>query len=377
MNKRIAITFSGGGARAAYEVGVLRAISEMTKSKTCPFNIITGVSAGAINGMALASHVEDFSYAADYLWKTWESISVDRVFKADAFTLMKTGTRWMAGASLGAVFAGKSATHLLDTSPLQAFLSDRIDFKAIVDNISNGFLSAVSLSATDYYSGKLVTFFDGEDGIAPWTSTSGVGVRQRLTVQHVMASTAIPFFFPPVRVGNVEYGDGGIGLLSPLSDAIRLGANRLLVIGLQYSYPNPPISSEKCGSITLGDIVGTVLNSLFSNPLQKDVHRLNQTNQVLSELPLTEHIVDSGRRQILSLVIEPSQDLGSIDTSHFSRLPFALRYVLRGIGVSDKKGWELLNYLAFEKGYVLALMELGYQDALGMKEKILSFLEFE
>jgi NTE family protein len=198
-------------------------------------------------------------------------------------------------------------------------------------------------------------------------------VRTDLTVQHIMASSAIPIFFPPIKIGDSEYGDGGVGLRSPLSDAIHLGADQIFVIGLQFMPEKEPAVDEKRSPITLGNIAGTLLNSLFLNSLDSDVGRLESTNLALSKLTEKERKAESTyMREIPALVIQPSTNLGSIDTEHFSRLPYALRYLLKGLGVTQKKGWDLLSYLAFEKGYTSALLDLGYQDAMKMEKKIMA-----
>jgi NTE family protein len=373
MKKKVGVILAGGGARGAYEAGVLRAISKMGKFKTSPFAIITGVSAGAINGMCLAEGAEDFDRATEKLWNTWKEIQVEDVFKTDSLTLLKTGTSWIANLSLGHFIGGSATTHLLDTSPLNKFLAERIDPKKIAHNIHEGYITGVSLSATDYYTGKLVTFFDGEKSIRPWKEPSSAGVRTDLTVQHIMASSAIPIFFPPIKIGDSEYGDGGVGLRSPLSDAIHLGADQIFVIGLQFMPEKEPAVDEKRSPITLGNIAGTLLNSLFLNSLDSDVGRLESTNLALSKLTEKERKAESTyMREIPALVIQPSTNLGSIDTAHFSRLPYALRYLLKGLGVTQKKGWDLLSYLAFEKGYTSALLDLGYQDAMKMEKKIMA-----
>jgi NTE family protein len=300
---------------------------------------------------------------------------VEDVFKSDSLALFKTGTNWLMNLSFGQWKGGGSTTHLLDTAPLFDFLKARIQPEGIARSIQNGHLKGISLSATDYYSGKLVTFYDGEEAIKPWDEISSIGVRTTLTIRHIMASAAIPIFFPPIRLDHTEYGDGSIGLRSPLSDAIHLGADQILVIGLQYSDKKTSSPKEKHGPLTLGNIIGTLLNSLFLNSLDSDIGRLESTNLAFSKLTLSERKAHKGRlREIPALVIQPSEDLGSLDTEQFSRLPFPLRYMLRGLGVSPQKGWELLSYLAFEKGYTGALLKLGYQDAMKMEEKIMELV---
>lgn len=375
MREKLAVILSGGGARAAYEAGVLRAISEMGRFKTCPFAIITGVSAGAINGTSLAEHIDDFDLATRKLWETWAGIRVENVFRTDSPSFLKTGAQWAMDLSLGQWFGASQVTHLLDTSPLRKFLSERINPDAVNRSLRSGGLHALSLSAVSYSTGRQVSFYDGAEGLADWDEAGNRGERSALTLEHVMASTAIPIFFPPVRVGATEYGDGGLGLRSPLGDALHLGAERVLVIGLNNA---PAAKGATRGSFkpaSLGDIIGVLLNGLFSYALDSDLARLEQGNLDAQQWNgLGGEKPASRLRDVPALVVQPSRSLGTIDTEQFSRLPYPLKHMLKGLGVSDDKGWDLLSYLAFEPGYTGALLELGYADALAMKDKILSLI---
>ncbi len=375
MKKNVALALSGGGARGAYEAGVLRGIAELGLFKASPFQIITGVSAGAINGMALAAHIENFDLATRKLWQTWEKIRVQDVFRTDPPALLKTFATFAKDFSFGQWFGGGNVTHLLDSSPLRSFLKKNIDLSQVGANLRAGRLRALSLSATDYQTGRLVTFFDGDPGIRSWDEAANCGVRTDLSVRHIMASTAIPIFFAPVRIEDTEYGDGGIGIRSPLSDAIHLGADKIFVVGLQYSPAKKPVRVGRHAAVNFGDIAGTVMNALFTNSLDSDLGRLEETNQTLTELNAHRRDYRSKTVRIIpSYVIHPSQDLGTIDAAQFSRLPFPLRHLLKGLGVSEQKGWDLLSYLAFEKGYVGVLLELGRQDAHSQNDAILKFL---
>ncbi len=374
---KVGLTLSGGGARGAYQAGVLRAIYDLCKFKKNPFPVISGVSAGSINGLSLAAEAEDFNLSTQLLWETWKHLSVDKIFKTDATTLLKTGSTWLVDLSLGDWFRTPKMTHLLDTSPLKHLLTNKINISWIDKNLKSGLLHAVGLSATDYHTGKGVTFFNGNNSIQNWDRDSGIGQRTILKIDHIMASTAIPIFFPPIRVDGSDYGDGGVGLRSPLSPAIHMGADRLLVIGLEHPLAMQPSKSvERRDPVTLGDIAGTLLNSMFLNSMDADFARMTQTNKVLSVLtPGQLHTDESYLRQVPSLFIRPSRDLGEIDCDHFKQFPFALRHLLKGFGVTDRKGWDLLSYLAFDKTYAEALLNLGYQDGINSKKDILEFFE--
>ena|SRR5665213_3525112 len=375
--QRIALTLPGGGARAAYQAGVLRAVSDICKIKKSPFQIISGVSAGGINAMWMAAGATDFESATSDMWDDWKALDVGDVFKTDALTLLSTGSKWLRNLSLGEWFGKSDVNYLLDTDPLEQMLKQKIRFDAIEENLKSGLLFGVSLSATDYSLSSGVTFFDGDESIKPWERTLNIGVRDKLTLNHVMASAAIPIFFPPVKIGNRDYGDGGIGLKTPLSPAIHMGCARMMVIGVQ----NPPyIQPEKDTPgrhrATLGDISGTLLNSLFLSSLDTDVARLEKTNRTVSFFTPAQLKKDpDGLRKIELLVIRPSRDLSLIGAKEFAHFPFTIRHVLKGLGVTDQKGWDLLSYLAFDKVYSKALLELGYSDALHRKKEIIQFFK--
>ncbi|MBC7660896.1 MAG: patatin-like phospholipase family protein [Chitinophagaceae bacterium] len=375
VDQKIGLTLSGGGARGAYQAGVLKAISDLCGFKKSPFDIISGVSAGSINGMALAAGAQDFAAATQLMWDTWIELRVNKIFKTDLFSMAHITSSWLLNLSLGEWVSTRKVTYLLDSSPLKELLTKKIDMGAIGENLRSGLLHGVALSATDYRSGKSVTFFDGNQAIPDWDRNSGIGKRTILATEHIMASTAIPIFFPPVRIGKSDYGDGGIGQSSPLSPAIRLGADRIMVIGLEHMPGHEEADSvESEQEITLGDIAGTLLNSLFLKTLDSDVMRLKQTNKLLSAFSSEQLRSDEIHLIPLpALFIRPSKDLGKIDMDQFARFPYPLRHLLKGLGINDFRAWDLLSYLAFEKEYALALLELGYKDAINSKNQIVGF----
>jgi NTE family protein len=375
--QRIALTLPGGGARAAYQAGVLRAISDICQFRESPFKIISGISAGAINGMWLASQTHDFEQSTAMMWDTWKELRVSDVYKTDAVTLAKTGATWLKNLSLGEWFGNtKGTNYLLDTSPLKQTLKDKINFQNINDNLERGLIYGLSLSATDYSTGAGVTYFTGDKAIQDWKHTLSIGRRDKLTVDHVLASAAIPIFFPPISIGGKDHGDGGIGLKTPLSPAIHMGATKLLVIGVQNPRAvDEPDSDQAPQRATLGDISGTLLNSLFLNSLDLDVDRLQKINHNTSLGK--SYTTETGLRNIPLLLIRPSRDLSCVGAKEFSHFPFTIRYLLKGLGVSNEKGWDLLSYLAFDQVYSAALLELGYNDALQIKDKIIDFFKDE
>ncbi len=376
-SQKLGLVLSGGGARGAYQAGVLRAIYEIGKFKQSPFQIITGVSAGSINGMALAAGAHEFDVATQLIWDTWLNLRVHKIFKTDAASLFKTLSAWLTNFAAGRTVCKNCVTHLLNTAPLRELLLNNIHTPLIADNLRKGLIYGVALSATHYRTGKCVTFYDGDPRIQDWDRDSGLGRRAEITIDHIMASTAIPVFFPPVRIEHADYGDGGIAQNAPLSPVIRLGSDRILVIGLEHPpghdeaspihVPEPPV--------TLGDIAGTLLDALFLKSLDLDVVRLNQTNQLLSAFSPGQLKEDFQLRQVPALFIRPSKDLGKIDMDQFSRFPLLLRHGLKGLGITDFRAWDLLSYLAFEQDYAEALLELGYQDGMAAEEEIREFFE--
>ncbi|CAN5491174.1 patatin-like phospholipase family protein [soil metagenome] len=373
--EKIALTLPGGGARAAYQAGVLRGISDICKFKESPFQIISGISAGGINGMWLAAESEDFATATSKMVDSWKQLSVNDVYKTDAGTLLMTGIKWARNLSLGNVFGKSRINFLLDTAPLRSLLKKKINFTKIKANLDSGLLHGLSLSATDYHIGAGTTFFSGDKEIQAWKHTLSCGHRAELTVDHVLASAAIPIFFPMVEIDGRDYGDGGVGLKTPLSPAIHMGANRIFVIGVQN--PRGGVTekdAKKVERATLGDVAGEILNSLFLSSLDQDVERMQLLNRTVSIFTPEQIKADPDKlRRIPILVIRPSRDLSFIGEKEFEHFPFTIRYLLKGLGVNSKKGWDLLSYLSFDRVYTAALLDLGYEDAMAKREEIAEF----
>ncbi len=373
----IALTLPGGGARAAYQAGVLRGISDICSFEESPFQIISGISAGAINGMWLASGATDFTMATEMMYDNWKNLTVEDVYKTDAATLISTGAKWLRNLSLGDVFGKSRINYMLDTSPLRKLLTERIDFNLIQKNLDNKLIYGLALSTTDYHLGCGVTFFTGNKAIPEWRHTLSRGVREALTVDHIMASAALPIFFPMVHIHGRDYGDGGVGLKTPLSPAINMGASRILVIGVQ----NPRGGTTEKDSVvteraTLGDVAGTLLNSVFLNSLDADIERLELINRTVSILTPEQIRQDVDHlRKIQVLTIRPSRDLSFIGIKEFENFPFTVRHLLKGLGVNNRKGWDLLSYLSFDQEYAKALLALGHADAFNRKDEIIQFFK--
>lgn len=379
----VGLVLTGGGARAAYQAGVLRGVAEITADHSdsdSPFNILAGTSAGAINSVLLASRANNFPECIDFICKLWSELHTEQVVRSDIASLSSLGIRWIRDLSLGGMLGQSRSTYLLDSQPLRDFLGGKIDFSSVKANLIDGTLRGVAVSATNYGTGSAVTFFDGVPEIQPWSRSFRLGQRTDLTLDHVLASSAIPIFFRPVRLYDSFYGDGCVRLTTPLSPAIHMGADRILAIGVRYQRPeHMMLELNQHGSmsqISLVDIAGVMLNAAFLDALDADIERLRRINitvSMLSEEARQQHPYKL--RHIPLLAIRPSEDLGTLASEQFQRFPAMLRYLLKGIGASTEKGWDLLSYLAFDEAYTRRLIDLGHADALAQREQIEHFLD--
>lgn len=375
--KKIALILTGGGARAAYQVGVLRAISEITHFEKNPFAIIAGFSAGALNGTWLASQSENFDAVTRYMVDTWSSLTADHIFKVGPFSLSKIAYRWIRDRSSGGLMSGKNQiTYLLDTSPLAQLIKDKINFTALNENIEKNLFHAISVSATDYRNGHSVAFYNGHKNIEDWSKLNRKSYRTAIAPEHVLASSALPIFFPPVQIGDSFYGDGVIRLNAPLSSAIHLGADKLLVIGNRRVSSMPPPPRPASDGITLGEIMGTILNGLFFDSLEGDLERLARINRGVAVMsPEAKATQPDHLREVPVLSLAPLGAAARPPVWELSRMPKTLSYLMRGIGVSENKGSDLLSYLAFEPEYLTSLIQTGHQDTMNRKDEIKRFFE--
>jgi len=375
---RIGLVLTGGGARAAYQVGALRALAEILPGGPLPFDVVAGISAGAINGVAVACSAQDFAAGAGALQQTWGELTPDRIFRTGAFKLAATGSRWMRDLGGGGFLGGNSINYLLDPAPLRRLLTEVLPLARLRRHLRAGRLSGVAISATSYTTGAGVTWFEGDERIRPWQRSSREGVRARLTVDHVMASAAIPIFFPPVQVGEGYFGDGCVRMVYPMSPAIHLGAERILAISVRHPRLTPGSSTSPAGPLPLSQIAGVLLNAIFLDSLDTDLERLARINRTLDFVP-GERLGAAGLdlRPIPVLALQPSQDLGRLAGDEYHRFPSMLRYFLKGIGVTKDSGFDLLSYLAFEPVYVARVMELGYADTLARRDEVEAFFRGE
>lgn len=369
--KKLGLVMTGGGARAAYQAGAVRAIYEILAKPKSLFEIITGNSAGAINSTYLAANAENWDVATSNLIDLWTRIRPQNVYDLRARTISELGLKWLGGTVFGGLGPrGGKSNYLLDTKPLLQLFNREVDFKDIKRNIDNGTLYGMALSTTNYNSGSSVVFYQGNENIADWSRSDRFSYRTDLKVEHVMASAAIPFFFPPVQIEDSFFGDGCIRQTTPLSPAIHLGADKLIGIGVRYPHNQArmkDLAFSPFDNPTMGQIAGVMLNAIFLDSLDSDVERLQRINSLILEGQHPE------LKAVPILMIKPSKDLGKMTESLSAEMPPVLRYLLKGIGVSDTEGLDLLSYLAFDESYTKPLIELGYEDTYRMKEEILRF----
>lgn len=370
-----AVVLTGGGARAAYQVGVLRGLSHLIPHG-CPnpFPIVCGTSAGAINAAAIAAGAMDFHRAVRRLVMVWKNLRAEQIYRADALGVLATGTRWLAALVLGGL--GKNnPTSLLDNSPLEKLLSDLLPLDGVQRAIDAGALRALAISASGYTSGQSVTFFQADESLLGWHRARRVGAAVKIGTPHLLASSSLPFIFPAVRIHREFFGDGSMRQIAPVSPALHLGANRLFVIGVGRPMENKPERVRAEAYPSLAEIAGHALNSIFLDSLEVDLERLQRINRTIRLIPREERTRSGfALREVEVLVIHPSEEIDKIAARFAHTLPRAIRFLLRGLGAGSNTGSTLTSYLLFEPSYCQALINLGYRDTMAQRREVLRFV---
>jgi NTE family protein len=377
-NQTVGLIMSGGGARAAYQVGVLRGIARMLPQRERnPFGIICGTSAGAVNAASLASNADRFDRAVARLARTWGNLHVGQVYRANLRGAVQSLLQGVAAFVPGGLRSFKPVS-LLDCGPLAELLRHMIDFSRIQRTIATGHLSALCVTASSYTSGDSISFFQDNGSQSPWRRARRVGRSTEISLAHVLASCALPFAFPVVRIEGEHFGDGSMLQLAPISAALHLGAQRVLVIGVGSRRPEEREVADPGAWPSFAQIAGHMLDAIFIDTVDMDVERLQRVNRTLACIP--EEVGSrqkAGLRTIETLVIRPSKTIAEIVTAHAYELPRMMRWLMSRAGVLEPNGARVLSYLLFERGYCRHLMRLGYMDAMAQRERILGFLGYE
>ena len=372
----IAVILPGGGARAAYQVGVLRAVSRILgREQRQPFRIICGTSAGAINAATLAVHADSFRRGVARLLRWWSAVQVTDVYRADLASVSLHGVRWLTSVLIGAG-GPKRAAAMLDNSPLGTVLRGDLELTRIAQQIRDGALRALAINATSYTTGQAVTFFQGSAAILPWQRTRRRGESAVIGIDHLLASTAIPFVFPAGRIGDDYFADGSVRQIAPLSPALHLGARRIFVVAVgQFTGQTPTARQREAPSYpSFAQMAGHALSSIFLDNLGADLERMQRLNRALNLVPSEVQERHPELAHIDALVLSPSRDLGAMAVPYAKYLPAGTRYLLHGLGSTEGTGASLLSYLLFDRRYTRALLDLGYRDAMARRDEIDAFL---
>jgi NTE family protein len=384
IEQKTGLILSGGGARAAYQAGVLQAISRILweagwPAARNPFDIVCGTSAGAINATGLACRADDFAEAVERLCEVWDGIAVPQVYRADSLGVLRSGARWLSLLSFGWLLRKWHAAPpnaLLDNTPLVGLLHRMLDLPRLDAALEGGHLDALAVTASSYTGGNHLTFYQSARPIPPWARHQRMALADQIGVEHLLASSALPFIFPAVPLyldGRLEYcGDGSMRQLAPISPAIHLGAHRVLVVGAGRMSEAGRLPPQRVRYPSLAQIAGHALSSIFLDGLAVDIERLNRINQTLSMLPEAS-LAHTPLRRVALLVIAPSERLDDIAARHTHNLPGPVRTLLAGIGATEARGAALASYLLFEAGYTRELMELGRRDTHARRDDVLEF----
>ena len=371
MKPRAGLVLTGGGARAAYQVGVVKAVRDILGNPVKnPFPILCGTSAGAINATGLAVLADDFTRAVGSLLEIWEHMRCDLVYRTDFLRIMQSAARWLGAMML---FSRGNPVSLLDNTPLKEMLQKGMAFERIQGHIDSGALYAVSVTASGYTSGQSVSFFQGGSGLEGWERNQRIGAAVVLNYEYLLASAALPFIFPAVKVHREYFGDGSMRQIAPVSPALHLGADRVLIVGTGRQTAEQARARSNIYP-SLAQIAGHALNSIFLDSLAVDIERLQRINRTVTLIP-PDKLEGSSLmlRPVKVLFITPSQPIERIAARFVHQLPRSVRMVLRPTGALTRSGSNLASYLLFEESFCRALIDLGYQDTMVREAEVREF----
>jgi NTE family protein len=372
---RAGLVLTGGGARAAYQVGVVKAVRDILGNPTKnPFPILCGTSAGAINAATLAVFADSFSRGVANLLEVWEHMRCEHIYRTDAWHILRSGARWLAAMML---LSRHNPVSLLDNNPLREMLERNLNFERIQGHLDSGALYAVCVTASGYTSGQSVSFFQGVSGIQGWERNQRIGAAVGIKLDYLLASAALPFIFPAVKVHREYFGDGSMRQIAPVSPALHLGADRVLIVGTGRQVTDDARARSNTYP-SLAQIAGHALNSIFLDSLMVDIERLERINRTVKLIP-SERLAESGiqLRAVKVLYITPSQPIERIAARFIHELPRTVRFVLRPTGALNRSGSNLASYLLFEESFCRALIDLGYKDTVAREAEVREFFSLE
>jgi NTE family protein len=373
IKPRAGLVLTGGGARAAYQVGVVKAVRDILGNPTRnPFPIVCGTSAGAINAATLAVFADDFTRGVGNLLEVWEHMRCEHIYRTDAWHIMRSGARWLSAMML---LSRHNPISLLDNAPLRDMLEKNLDFAKIQANIDAGSLYAVCVTASGYTSGQSVSFFQGGSGLEGWERNQRIGAAVPINLDLLLASAALPFIFPAVKFNREYFGDGSMRQIAPVSPALHLGADRVLIVGTGRQAGEEARQRSNVYP-SIAQIAGHALNSIFLDSLMVDIERLERINRTVQLIP-QDKLSDSGvqLRPVKVLFITPSQPIERIAARFIHELPRTVRFILRPTGALNRSGSNLASYLLFEESFCRALIDLGYQDTVSRAAEVKELFE--
>ena len=372
---RAGLVLTGGGARAAYQVGVVKAVRDILGNPVKnPFPILCGTSAGAINAATLAVYADSFSRGVANLLEVWENMHCEHIYRTDAWHILRSGARWLSAMML---LSRHNPISLLDNSPLREMLERNLNFERIQPHIDSGALYAVCVTASGYTSGQSVSFFQGVSGLAGWERNQRIGAAVSIKLDYLLASAALPFIFPAVKVHREYFGDGSMRQIAPVSPALHLGADRVLIVGTGRQVTDDARARSNTYP-SLAQVAGHALNSIFLDSLMVDIERLERINRTVKLIP-AERLAGAGvqLRAVKVLYITPSQPIERVASRFIHELPRTVRFVLRPTGALNRSGSNLASYLLFEESFCRALIDLGYKDTAAREAEVREFFGLE